>query len=149
MNDIDVREIPTAELHSILALVSRQNPTISADRLGQRLELMASQRYRCVGAYLEGKLVGVAGVWTGCKFYCGPYIEADNVIVDPAHRNHGIGQKLMDWIHTEGRRLGCSVAGLDSYVTFTDAHRFYERMGYVKIGYHFVLPLDKEEQIHK
>jgi GNAT superfamily N-acetyltransferase len=149
MNDIDVREVPTAALDTILDLVGRQNPKISPEQLAHRLELMAARHYRCVGAYLDGKLVGVAGIWTGCRFYCGPYIEADNVIVDPAYRNRGIGQKLMDWIHDEGRRLGCYVAGLDSYVTFTDAHRFYERMGYTKLGYHFVLPLDNEEQPEK
>ncbi len=140
---MEIREISPAEMTSILPLIAGQNPSIPRDELELRLRTMLTREYRCIGAFLDEKLIGVAGFWTGCRLWCGRYIDADNVVVDPAYRNLGVGAKLMAWIHDEGKRINADVAVLDSYVTFTDAHRFYERLGYEKLGYHFVLVLKK------
>ncbi|WP_235826627.1 GNAT family N-acetyltransferase [Acidithiobacillus ferridurans] len=40
----------------------------------------------------------MAGIWLGTRFWCGRYLDVDNVIVDPQYRGVGIGQQLMDWV---------------------------------------------------
>ena len=141
VDDLIVREIEVSEIDSILPLVAQQNPNVTPAQMAARLAEMRERGYRCIGAYMSDELAGIAGLWTGCRFWCGKYIDADNVVVAESHRNLGVGTKLMDWIHAEGRRLGCEVAVLDSYVTYVDAHRFYERLDYEKVGYHFVKKL--------
>lgn len=139
---VEVAEIEYDRMASILPLIAELNPDLPAETLERRLTEMLERGYRCVAARIPGgEIVGVAGFWTGCRFWCGRYIDADNVIVSEDYRNRGVGAALMDWIHAEGRRMGCAVAVLDSYVTFVDAHRFYERMGYEKVGYHFTMDL--------
>jgi hypothetical protein len=48
----------------------------------------------------------------------------------------------MAWLHETAEVLGRKVVVLDSYTSYTDAHRFYERLGYDKLGYHFSKKMD-------
>ena len=96
MNDtITISLIPTAELPAILPLVKMLNPDIDEAVLARRLEEMPEQGYQCAGAYCEGQLIGICGLWIATRFYCGKYLEPDNVVVHPDFRSLGVGQKLM------------------------------------------------------
>lgn len=135
---IEIRELGRDEMTAILPLVQIWNARTTPEVLATRLEEMLALGYRCIAADRDGALVGIAGFWYGCRFWCGRHIDLDNVIVDEAYRNQGIGQKMIAWIEDEARRLGCDSVGLDTYVGNTDSHRLYERLGYGKLGYHYL-----------
>ena len=135
--DIIVRELAIDELPRILPLIEKHNAKIEPAELRRRLELMIPQGYHCIAALDGDRIVGVAGYWLGARFYCGEYMDVDNVVVDESLRSRGIGLKLMDWLHAKAKELGCRVVMLDSYVTFARAHKFYFRQDYEIIGYHF------------
>lgn len=63
------------------------------------------------------------------------------VRVASSERGSGLGTALFDWIHAEGRRRGASLVQLTSDRSRTDAHRFYERLGYAASHVGFKLPL--------
>ncbi|MDD2749292.1 MULTISPECIES: GNAT family N-acetyltransferase [Acidithiobacillus] len=108
---------------------------------GSRLQDMVEQGYQCVAAFSDDDCVGVAGIWLGTRFWCGRYLDVDNVVVDPAYRGSGIGRQLMDWVEQYARQQGCKIMVLDAYVTNHSARRFYERMDYQVLGHHFVKSL--------
>jgi len=108
------------------------------ERIRRRLEGMIPHGYRCIGAYQGNRMVGVAGYWLGVKFWCGEFLEPDNVFVLPELRSAGIGAKIMDYLEDKARQLGCKMVALDSYVTYHGAHKFYIRRDYEIVGYHFV-----------
>lgn len=137
MQEITIRELTTEELPSILPLIEQHNAKLAPEELRRRLENMIPHGYRCIAAFQEGRMVGVAGYWVGTKFWCGEYLEADNVFVLPELRSAGIGAKLMDFLEQKARELGCKVVALDSYVTYAGAHKFYFRRGYEIVGFHF------------
>ncbi len=62
-------------------------------------------------------------------------------MVDAKHRSHGIGQLLVAELIRIAQREGCVHVMLDAYLENTAGHRFYERHGFVKRGYHFIRPL--------
>jgi GNAT superfamily N-acetyltransferase len=66
-------------------------------------------------------------------------IEAVRVHAD--HRGSGLGADLMHWSIDESRRRGCALVQLTSDVSRTDAHRFYERLGFVPSHTGFKLKL--------
>ena len=134
---IEIRLLDAEEIPGILPLVRQLNPTIPPATLRKRLAEMINLNYHCAGAFENGKLVGAAGMWFGARFYCGRYIDVDNVIVDEKQRSLGIGKLLMNWIEAYAREQGCEVSVLDAYTTNTEAHRFYLRDGYKIIGFHF------------
>lgn len=56
-------------------------------------------------------------------------IEAVRVRAD--HRSRGVGAALFDWAIGEARRRGCALVQLTTDKSRADAHRFYERLGFV------------------
>ena len=97
---VDIKLLNPEELPGILPLIQQLNPTIPFETLKERLAGMVQQGYQCVAAYQKGELVGAAGFWFGTRFYCGKYVDVDNVIVDQRLRSRRIGKLLMDWVET-------------------------------------------------
>jgi GNAT superfamily N-acetyltransferase len=58
--------------------------------------------------------------------------QIEVVHVAEAHRNRGIGAEMMRWAIERCRENGCSMVQLTSNKKRTDAHRFYERLGFLK-----------------
>lgn len=57
--------------------------------------------------------------------------QVEAVRVGASHRGRGLGQALLLWSVEEARARGCSVVQLTTDKQRTDAHRFYERLGFV------------------
>lgn len=55
-------------------------------------------------------------------------------------RGRGIGEVLLNWAIEEARRSGAVIVQLTSHSTRLNAHRFYERLGFV--GSHLGMKLD-------
>lgn len=122
-------------------LIAQLNPDMPQAVYEARVTKMLAQGYRCIAWVEEGTYLGLCGFWTGTRFWCGDFIDLDNVVVDEAIRSQGIGKQLLAWVEQEARRLGCQQLGLDAYTTSHFAHRFYFREGYIIKGYHFIKPL--------
>ena len=144
MDSITVSLISPADLSTILPLVKTLNPTIDEALLARRLDEMVGQGYQCAGAYDGGMLIGVCGIWVATRFYCGKYLEPDNVVVHPDYRSRGVGQTLMAWVYDYARSLNCEVVELNSYVASPRAHKFYFNEGFQILGFHFQKRLDEE-----
>lgn len=137
MEDINIRELRPDELSDILPLAVLANPKIPPATLAERLNAMRDSPYRCIGAFDGSQLVGICGMWPGTKFYCGKYLELDNLFVLEAYRRQQLGQRLFHWVEQLARAEGVEALMLDTYVTNTASHKFYYREGYEIIGYHF------------
>ncbi|MGK3204723.1 N-acetyltransferase family protein [Amycolatopsis sp. MEPSY49] len=66
-------------------------------------------------------------------------IEAVRIHAD--HRGSGLGADLVRWAIDESRRRGCALVQLTSDIARTDAHRFYERLGFAPSHTGFKLKL--------
>lgn len=127
-------------------LVTQTNPTLSKADFNKRLKKMFAQGYRCIAMVENGQYLGICGFWQGTRFWCGDFIDLDNVVVDEKLRGKNIGKKLVAWVENLAKQTGCTQTGLDCYVSFDEAHRFYFREGYIIKGYHFIKPLPKIEK---
>ena len=85
-------------------------------------------------AEVDGEVVGtlqfhlLPGLTGGGR----PSAEVESVHVAEAWRSRRVGEAMMRWAIDEARRLGCKRVQLTSNKSRTDAHRFYERLGFVK-----------------
>ena len=98
--------------------------------------------YRCIVAFDGKKPAGACGIWTLNRFWCGRFMEVDNVIVNDKARSKGIGKAMMDWVEKEAKKQKCKVLIADSYSHNTASHRFYLRERYIIKGFCFVKELD-------
>jgi GNAT superfamily N-acetyltransferase len=55
----------------------------------------------------------------------------EGVRVDRSRRGAGIGEAMLTWAIDEARRRGCRLIQLTTDKQRPDAHRFYERLGFV------------------
>ncbi|MBT2533655.1 GNAT family N-acetyltransferase [Arthrobacter sp. ISL-48] len=56
--------------------------------------------------------------------------QIEGVRVAGSLRGQGIGNLMVQWAIDESRRRGCTLMQLTTHKTRTDAHRFYERLGF-------------------
>jgi GNAT superfamily N-acetyltransferase len=70
-----------------------------------------------------------------------PYGIIENVVVDERHRSKGYGEALIQHAINEARRAGCYKVSLTSNKRRTEAHRFYERLGFQRTHEAFRLNL--------
>jgi len=78
-----------------------------------------------IGCFQLSYLPGLMrrGMWRGM-------IEV--VHVSESERNRGYGSQMMRWALERCRERGCGMVQLTSNKKRTDAHRFYERLGFLK-----------------
>ncbi|SDC70302.1 Ribosomal protein S18 acetylase RimI [Cupriavidus sp. YR651] len=95
----------------------------------------AVQGERIVGTFQLSFLPGIArhGAWRG-------QIEA--VRIAASHRSGGIGQQMFEWAIAECRAWGCQLVQLTTDKGRPDAHRFYEKLGFVASHEGYKLALD-------
>ncbi|MCX5398239.1 GNAT family N-acetyltransferase [Streptomyces sp. NBC_00102] len=65
----------------------------------------------------------------------------EGVRVHSEERGNGLGTRLIQWAVDESRRQECQLVQLTSDATRTDAHRFYERLGFTPSHVGFKLAL--------
>lgn len=90
---------------------------------------------RIVGTYQLTVLPGIAerGRTRG---------KIESVHVDPKQRGSGLGAEMMRHALATARQRGIGLIELSSNKSRTDAHRFYERLGFAKSHEGFKMALD-------
>ncbi|MEU5851134.1 GNAT family N-acetyltransferase [Saccharopolyspora shandongensis] len=56
--------------------------------------------------------------------------QIEAVRVHERHRSRGLGHEMFDWAIAESRRRGCALVQLTTDRQRSDAHRFYDRLGF-------------------
>ncbi|KJC60827.1 GNAT family acetyltransferase [Bradyrhizobium sp. LTSPM299] len=99
-----------------------------------QLQMVATSGDEVIGALQLTFIPGLArkGAWRG-------QIEA--VRIAETHRGSGVGQQMFEWAIDQCRARGCNLVQLTTDKTRSDAHRFYDRLGFVDshIGYKLTL----------
>jgi GNAT superfamily N-acetyltransferase len=94
----------------------------------------ADPNNRMIVAELDGERVGTIqltfipglmrrGMWR---------LLVEQVHIAPAQRSKGLGAQMMQWAIEQARIRACGMVQLTSNKKRTDAHRFYERLGFLK-----------------
>jgi len=140
---IQFKIIPAESIDVVVPLVKKMsNPSITEPLLLKRFKEMVTQNYECIGVYDAEKLVGVSGLWFCTRHYSGRSVELDHVFIEDAYRNKGLGSQFVNWIQGYVKLKGCEAIELNAYIDNEPSHKFYERDGFQKLGYHFVKEIE-------
>lgn len=84
-------------------------------------------------AELDGAVIGTLQltILPGLSYQGGKRALIEAVRVDAPVRGRGIGRQLIAWAIAQARAEGCFLVQLTSHKQRTDAHRFYEQLGFV------------------
>ncbi|MFC8587128.1 MULTISPECIES: GNAT family N-acetyltransferase [unclassified Streptomyces] len=139
MSDLEIRPTTVEDLPAVVALLAddplgaqRESPDDLAPYLVAFERLANDPHQLPVVAVREDKVVGTLQLTIipglSRRGTTRSIIEAVRVHAD--ERGNGLGTRLIEWAVEESGRQGCSLVQLTSDVTRTDAHRFYERLGF-------------------
>lgn len=95
-------------------------------------EIQGNKSIKYFGAVDDGKVV--ASCWSAFmpnmthhgRSIC--FIE--NVVTDAAYRRQGLGRRVIEMAVQDARENGCYMVCLLSNARRTEAHRFYEKLGF-------------------
>jgi ribosomal protein S18 acetylase RimI-like enzyme len=99
--------------------------------------IMADSRQTLFVAERDGVIVGslVLVIVPNLGRHGRPYAILENIVTDAAHRSSGVGEAMMRHALALAEQAGCYKVALTSRLHRTDAHRFYERLGF-HVGSH-------------
>ncbi len=93
--------------------------------------------YRLVASFADGVVVSAGGFRRLNTLAWGDVLYIDDLVTLESHRGQGLAHRLLEWILTEARRLGCDQVHLDSAPHRHAAHRLYLTEGYHISSFHF------------
>lgn len=142
MAELTVRQATRADLPTIIRLLfddslgrAREEYRVPLpDGYVQAFERIdADPRIELVVAELDGDVVGTLQLMflPHLSHGGGTRAQVEAVRIDSRHRGSGLGTQFMRWAIERARDEDCSVVQLTTNVARTDAHRFYERLGFV------------------
>jgi predicted N-acetyltransferase YhbS len=134
---MEIRRATRDDVPAIVALYAASSlhgrEPLDADRSDAFAEIDADDKQLLVVAELDGEVVGTLHLTTlrYLSFGGARAMLVEAVHVRQAVRNRGIGAALMRFAIDEARKRGCNRVQLTSNKARKDAHRFYERLGFV------------------
>ncbi|WP_317444361.1 GNAT family N-acetyltransferase [Streptomyces collinus] len=150
MGDLEIRRATAADVPAIVGMLAddplgaqRESPDDLTPYRAALERLEADPNQHLVVAVREGRVVGTLQltVVPGLSRKGATRSIIEGVRVHADERGSGLGTRLIEWAVEESRHLECQLVQLTSDSSRTDAHRFYERLGFTASHVGFKLPL--------
>ncbi|MDN3292646.1 GNAT family N-acetyltransferase [Streptomyces ficellus] len=150
MTNIGIRPAVVDDIPAIVAMLaddalgaSRESPDDLAPYLAAYERLQSDPNQFLVVAVRGDMVVGTLQltVIPGLSRRGSTRSIIEGVRVHGSERGQGLGQQLIEWAVEESRRQDCQLVQLTSDAARPDAHRFYERLGFVGSHIGFKLQL--------
>ncbi|MFK4146139.1 GNAT family N-acetyltransferase [Streptomyces sp. NPDC004065] len=150
MGDLEIRAATADDVPAIVDMLAddplgagRESPDDLEPYLIAWERLHRDPHQHLVVAERDGRVVGTLqlSVIPGLSRRGATRSVIEAVRVHPGERGGGLGTELIRWAVDTSRREGCRLVQLTSDRTRTDAHRFYERLGFEASHLGFKLPL--------
>ncbi|MER6438139.1 MULTISPECIES: GNAT family N-acetyltransferase [unclassified Streptomyces] len=150
MGDLEIRPAVADDVPAIVAMLAddalgaqRESPDDLTPYLAALERLSGDPNQHLVVAVREGRIVGTLQLTIipglSRRGSTRALIEAVRVHTD--ERGSGLGTRIIEWAIAESRRQECRLVELTSDASRTDAHRFYERLGFTASHLGFKLAL--------
>ncbi|MGW1556546.1 N-acetyltransferase family protein [Streptomyces sp. NPDC002144] len=150
MGDLEIRAATVADVPAIVAMLAddplgaqRETPEDLAPYLTAWERLAADPNQHLVVAVRKSRVIGTLQLTIipglSRRGSVRSIIEAVRVHAD--ERGSGLGTRLIEWAIEESRCQGCQLVQLTSDRARTNAHRFYERLGFTASHVGFKLQL--------
>ncbi|MFI8069294.1 GNAT family N-acetyltransferase [Streptomyces sp. NPDC086033] len=150
MGDLEIRPAALDDLSAIVGMLAddplgaqRESPDDLVPYVSALERLSSDPNQHLVVAEREGRVVGTLQltVVPGLSRRGATRSIIEGVRIHADERGSGLGTRLIEWAVEESRRQNCQLVQLTSDSTRTDAHRFYERLGFTASHVGFKLAL--------
>ncbi|MEU5461204.1 GNAT family N-acetyltransferase [Streptomyces althioticus] len=150
MGDLEIRSATTDDVPAIVAMLAddplgaqRESPDDLAPYLTAMERLRADPNQHLVVAVRGEQVVGTLQltIIPGLSRRGATRSVVEAVRIHADERGGGLGTRMIEWAIDTSRREGCQLVQLTTDNSRTDAHRFYERLGFTPSHVGFKLAL--------
>ncbi len=130
-----IRSVELGDVESVTLLCQQLGYTTSKQEIQERLKLLEEdQEHILYIAYLPNEIiVGLIHVYIWKSLLIGRRVEIDALIVHTDYRGRGVGYLLIQHAEQWAKEQDCDTIQVRSNTVRQQAHRFYEKLGYVPI----------------
>ena len=148
MPSIEIRDADDHDLPGVLKLLAESGidggQSFTLDEAREHFaRIRRWPNWRLLVAVIDGEIAGSYTLLIMDKLgkRGTPAGVVEDVAVLPSRQGQGIGRAMMEHARAECRRAGCYKLALSSNLKRTDAHRFYDSLGFQRHGFSFLTDL--------
>ncbi|KAA0933643.1 GNAT family N-acetyltransferase [Streptomyces apricus] len=150
MEDLEIRRAAADDVPAIVAMLAddplgarRESPDDLTPYLTALERIEGDPNQHLMVAVRRGRVVGTLQltIVPGLARRGATRAIVEAVRVHADERGGGLGTRFVEWAVDRAREEGCRLVQLTSDATRTDAHRFYERLGFTASHVGFKLQL--------
>ncbi|KUJ49871.1 GNAT family N-acetyltransferase [Streptomyces sp. NPDC093228] len=139
MGDLEIRPVVTDDVSAVVVMLAddplgarRESPDDLTPYLNALERVNGDPNQHLMVAVRDGRIVGTLqlSIIPGLSRRGATRSIVEAVRIHADERGSGLGTQLLQWAIDESRRQDCQLVQLTSDVSRTDAHRFYERLGF-------------------
>ena len=131
---IIIREMNVKDAEAVNALSKQLGYSLSIEQTVQNIKaILQSKDHTAFVAEFENNIVGWIGAAQAIMIEVMPHCEMNGLVIDEHHRGMGIGKLLIDKVKQWAREKNNSKIGLRCNVKRTEAHLFYQHLGFTEI----------------
>jgi len=122
------------DAEAVNALSKQLGYPLSIEQTLQNIKaVLQSKDHTAFVAEYENKIAGWIGAAQAIMIEVMPYCEINGLVIDEHHRGMGIGKLLIDRVKQWAKEKGNDKIGLRCNVKRTEAHLFYEHLGFTEL----------------
>jgi len=137
----DIEELGTSseEIAAVYPVIHQLRDHLDFDTFRERyLAMYEGANYRIVVLKVGDEIRAAAGFRWIENLAVGASLYIDDLVTVEKYRSQGYGRNLVKYLEGVASAIGANAIRLDSAIHRVDAHRFYEREGFVYFSKHFV-----------
>jgi GNAT superfamily N-acetyltransferase len=127
MDDLLIRRLEPREWEGIFPIIAQLRPHLDKEEFLRRARRQAHSGYELVGAFRDGRLIGVLGMRPVHTLVRGPHLHVDDIVMREEERRSGGGRALMNYAEADARARGMTSVFLDAR---PEAIGFYKAIGF-------------------
>lgn len=148
-SEVTIRAARLSDANAIAALTTQLGYTVEPSTVADRLSRMLprSDQQFLIADY-DGQSVGWIHMGISEYVESGAFVVIGGLVVDRDHRKQGVGRHLLTRAEEWAAQKGCSIVRLSSSAARTEAHAFYQHVGYtnIKTQYAFIKSVDRSDR---
>lgn len=140
MSEIMFHKCRLEDAEGLCALIRNElgYTDVTADEVRSSLKkMLSSDDYFMVAAGADGDIYGYVSALREISLEAGEYYRVIGLAVKSENQRCGLGTALLTLAESNAKAKGARLITLSSQFKRTEAHQFYEKLGYIKTSYTF------------
>jgi GNAT superfamily N-acetyltransferase len=131
---ISIRKMELEDAKSVNTLSHQLGYPLSIEQTVENIKaVIQSREHIAFVAEFEGRVVGWAGASQAIMIEVMRHCELNGLVIDKDHHGKGIGKLLIEEVKQWARKNGNSKMSLHCNTKRTDAHEFYQHLGFTDL----------------